>query len=73
MTTDQFAYWLQGYFEISGSSSLSDMQVQIIKDHLALVFNKVTPERKVVGLYGEPIIQYSLNPPFTETIVEHSC
>jgi hypothetical protein len=37
-----FCYWLQGYFELGGEN-LSPQQVQIIKDHLALVFNKVTP------------------------------
>lgn len=46
MTPEQFTYWLQGYFEISDSNMLSHKQVQIIKDHLALVFNKVTPDRK---------------------------
>lgn len=45
MSFESFAYWLQGYFEISGNSTLSDTQVQIIKDHLDLVFNKVTPVR----------------------------
>lgn len=40
-----FAYWLQGFFEISNKKGqeLSAQQVQIIKDHLALVFKKETP------------------------------
>ena len=46
MTTENFTYWLQGYFEISESKILSSKQTQIIKDHLALVFDKVTPDRK---------------------------
>jgi len=46
MTSEQFTYWLQGYFEISDSKMLSSRQTQIIKDHLDLVFNKVTPDRK---------------------------
>ena len=45
MDTTSFCYWLQGYFEISGSNMLSSKQAQIIKDHLDLVFNKVTPDR----------------------------
>lgn len=45
LTSEQFTYWLQGYFEISGTNELNSTQVQIIKDHLDLVFNKVTPVR----------------------------
>lgn len=44
MTPEQFAYWLQGYAEIGGPTPTPE-QWQIIKDHLALVFNKVTPNR----------------------------
>lgn len=81
MTTDQFAYWLQGYFEISGSSSLSDTQVQIIKDHLDLVFKKVTPNRlqeimdisKNYPLSNQTMMSYTDNYPLAETIVAHSC
>lgn len=46
MSPESFTYWLQGYFEISDSNNLSPQQVQIIRDHLALVFEKVTPDRK---------------------------
>lgn len=41
----EFCYWLQGGFEMSEMTALSTRQTQIIKDHLALVFNKVTPDR----------------------------
>ena len=44
MKAVEFAYWLQGYFELSigGATSvvpvvLSEKQIQIIKNHLALV------------------------------------
>ena len=43
MTSTDFVYWLNGYFEISGANSLDEKQVKIIKDHLNLVFTKVTP------------------------------
>lgn len=46
MTTEQFAYWLQGYFEIENPKSLNEEQTQVIKDHLDLVFTKVTPKRE---------------------------
>jgi len=46
MTPENFAYWLQGYFELTDDRlSLTNTQVDIIKDHLALVFTKVTPDR----------------------------
>lgn len=45
MSPDQFTYWLQGYFEIQNPKELNETQVQIIKDHLDLVFKKVTPKR----------------------------
>ena len=47
MTPEHFVYWLQGFFEITNSQesqlTLTQQQVQIIKDHLKLVFNKQTP------------------------------
>lgn len=45
MDSTAFTYWLQGFFEISDAKKLDEKQVQIIKDHLNLVFNKVTPNR----------------------------
>jgi hypothetical protein len=50
MNPEQFCYWLQGRLEL-GEASLSDTEVQIIKDHLKLVFTKVTPGR----LLGYPV------------------
>ncbi len=47
MDSEQFVYWLHGFFEISDAKTLTETQVQIIKDHLDLVFNKVTPDRKI--------------------------
>jgi len=40
-----FCYWLQGHFELNDTNSLDEVQVQMIRDHLQLVFNKVTPNR----------------------------
>jgi hypothetical protein len=46
MNTENFCFWLQGYFELLDKDEpLSKEQVQIIKDHLELVFNKTTPNR----------------------------
>ncbi len=38
MTSRDFAYWLQGYFEISNNQSINKEQTDIIKKHLNLVF-----------------------------------
>jgi hypothetical protein len=38
MTSRDFAYWLQGFFEISGTNNLDVGQVEMIKRHLNLVF-----------------------------------
>lgn len=38
MQTRDFCYWLQGFFEISESTSLTAKEVLIIKNHLNLVF-----------------------------------
>jgi hypothetical protein len=42
MTPQNFCYWLQGYFELTNGSNLSEEQVNLIKEHLQLTFNKVT-------------------------------
>lgn len=39
MTSRDFCYWLQGYFELSGTKSVSPEEVANIKKHLAMVFH----------------------------------
>lgn len=43
MTPENFCYWLQGFAEIQNPIEITKEQVQVIKDHLKLVFTKVTP------------------------------
>ena len=46
MTANDFCYWLNGFFELSGNlhMTLSSAQVDTIRRHLALVFvNKTNP------------------------------
>jgi hypothetical protein len=39
MKATDFAFWLQGYFELAGDgATLSAEQVECVKKHLALVF-----------------------------------
>lgn len=64
MTTKQFAYWLQGFFEINDPQTINKEQTQIIKDHLNLVFDKVTPNRNLnKELEQEEVIK----PPYKKT------
>jgi hypothetical protein len=43
MSPENFAYWLQGYFEISNTDQgMNEDQVRVIKEHLQLVLNNVT-------------------------------
>lgn len=44
MTTENFCFWLKGFLEIGNPFDLKHKQLQIVKDHLDLVFNKVTPD-----------------------------
>ena len=43
MTPENFCYWLRGYLEISGYTSITDEQLKEISNHLDLVFIKLTP------------------------------
>jgi len=43
MDAQQFAYWLQGFAELNSEPPTRE-QWDSIKDHLQLVFNKVTPQ-----------------------------
>ena len=45
MTEKDFMYWLQGFFELSGATSLNEDQVKVLKEHVALVMKKVTPSQ----------------------------
>ena len=58
MTSRDFCYWLQGYFEIGGvtDDTLSPEQVNAIRKHLALVFvHEIDPSA------GPPAKQDALN------------
>lgn len=48
MTSEQFAYWLQGFAELHETPPTAE-QWQSIREHLALVFTKVTPTLRPVS------------------------
>ncbi len=43
MTPEQFAYWLQGFVELTQGQTPNVAQWKAIRDHLDTVFKKVTP------------------------------
>ena len=55
MTSRDFAYWLQGFFEISGSNIVDVGQVEMIKNHLNLVFKHEIDPSLNVGKTGEEV------------------
>jgi hypothetical protein len=77
MTTEQFCYWLQGFVELRGSTPTPG-EWDVIKDHLATVFKKVTPNYPTPGIatptlpgptpfvwptYGKPEVTCSVSAP----------
>lgn len=38
MKSVEFAYWLQGFLELTNPKTISEEQTEMIKKHLALVF-----------------------------------
>jgi len=56
MTSRDFCYWLQGYFEISGVTELNSKQVDVLKNHLNMVFaHEIDPS------FGDQKVQDKLN------------
>lgn len=45
MTAQEFCCWLQGFMELAGPTTMTKEQVDIVRDHLQLVFRKETPVR----------------------------
>lgn len=45
MRSRDFAYWLQGYCELSVNTGLTSEQLQIVKNHLNMVFkHEIDPQ-----------------------------
>lgn len=38
MTSRDFCYWLQGYFEVAEPKEIKENELQMIKNHLNMVF-----------------------------------
>jgi hypothetical protein len=63
MTANEFAYWLQGFAELNGAPPTAE-QWQGIRDHLQLVFKKVTPPINAQAPGLGQIIPYGGNAQF---------
>ena len=56
MTSRDFCYWLQGLFELGNPESLTPGQIQVIRNHLNMVFyHEIDPS------FGGPEVQGALN------------
>jgi hypothetical protein len=38
MTSRDFCYWLQGHFEIGNTKAMNERETEMVKRHLAMVF-----------------------------------
>ena len=56
MTSRDFAYWLQGLFELGDPTAFDEKQTELIKRHLALVF-----EHDIDPSAGSPHVQKKLS------------
>lgn len=68
MTSEQFAYWLQGFTELNAGTMPTPAQWKSITEHLNLVFKKITP-----AVQQGPIVMQGAEPKgrsITEIITE---
>lgn len=59
MTPEQFAYWLQGFAEMSNQDKISKAQWEMIQDHLKTVFKKETPNYSPF-VATSPVMDYKM-------------
>lgn len=63
MTSRDFCYWLQGFYEITGTDTISESQSKMIRRHLNLVFkHEIDPS--IPDLTGELQAIHDGKPPF---------
>lgn len=67
MTPENFCYWLNGWFELNQTidhrKGATPETMEMIKNHLDLVFNKVIPEEtRVIEWHPELTVEGENNP-----------
>jgi hypothetical protein len=65
MKAQEFCYWLQGYFELSGASELTTRQTEMIDRHLAMVSIHEKGDGRSVQFCNE--LREALRPRFGKT------
>lgn len=69
MTSRDFVYWLQGYFEISKATTLDAEQVTAIRNHINLVFrHEIDPS---MGPQKHQDVLSAAHTPFTPGLDQH--
>lgn len=48
MTPDNLWYWMQGYYELTGTYKLTDEQQKMLHEHHQLCAQKVTPNNNML-------------------------
>lgn len=61
MTPENFVYWLNGFFELTGETDLTPEQVKVIKEHLSLTLTKVTPSEIDPKVFANPADQKQID------------
>lgn len=56
MTSREFCYWMQGFFELYGPKTINEKETELIKKHLNLVF-----KHEIDPSYGDQDHQDKLN------------
>ena len=61
ITPENFVYWLQGWFELNDTvdhrEGATPETLQVIRDHLDLVFDKKTPDRSIEEEINKRVFQ----------------
>jgi len=65
MTSQNFAYWLMGYFEVAQPRQIGTNETEMIKRHLALVF-----KHEIDPSMGDNKHQVELNAIHTPSILD---
>lgn len=69
MTSRDFCYWLQGYFEVSGGNALTTQQCETVRNHLNMVFkHEIDPSmgdkkhQEVLNHTHDPLAHLKIQP-----------
>lgn len=68
MTSRDFCFWLQGFFELTAETGMSKEQAEMVQRHLALVFtHEIDPSMGGAAHQTKLDAVHDLKPPFYET------